>query len=103
MLVRIGKPAVEPLLARLHDPRPKYVQELAWVLGQIGDPRAVESLVRLLSSKNLWERWVAASSLGYIGDERATPALIERLRDHSTTVRFAVVGALGDCGDSTAI
>jgi WD40 repeat protein len=49
-LARIGEPAVGPLIAALKDERADLRHLAAWALGKIGDTRAVEPLIPVLSS-----------------------------------------------------
>ena len=50
-LAMIGEPAVEPLIAALEKKDANLRQLAAWALGQIGDTRAVEPLIPVLSSR----------------------------------------------------
>ena len=50
--VGIGKPAVQPLIGVLKDPKANVRQNAAEVLGQIGDPRAIEPLTVLLQNED---------------------------------------------------
>lgn len=72
-------------------------------LGELGDKRAVQPLIRMLDDRNQWVRVVAAEALGQIGSRAATPALILSLGDDSIWVRRASVVALGQIGDEEAI
>jgi HEAT repeat protein len=92
-LTRLGAPAVEPLLAVVVNLRPgennpsilsvhKSWPEAVLVLGQIGDPRAVEPLLAVfhdLSASgwpNGWgRRAILVKTLGRIGDPRALTVL----------------------------
>ena len=47
-LVRIGKPAVEPLIFELRDRHYAVRMKAAWALGMIGDKRAVEPLLQVI-------------------------------------------------------
>ncbi|MCJ7657659.1 MAG: HEAT repeat domain-containing protein, partial [Anaerolineales bacterium] len=46
--IDIGEPAVEPLVAALKDKDEDVSRSVAEVLGQIGDPHAVELLINIL-------------------------------------------------------
>ncbi|MDL1902704.1 HEAT repeat domain-containing protein [Anaerolineae bacterium CFX9] len=75
-------------------------------LGYMGDERATEALIAILSDRlNTSEqlRDVSAEALGRIGDRRAYDALIEALMDESEWVRRAAAVALGELGDNRAI
>jgi len=53
-------------------------RNVCWVLGEIGDPKAVEALLREVRDARDWEvRYYSALSLGKIGDSRAVPVLKE--------------------------
>jgi HEAT repeat protein len=56
--------------------------------------KAVESLVRGLSSKKHWVRWEAAKALGQIGDKAAARALVKALEDNEFDVRWLAAEAL---------
>ncbi len=62
-LAMIGEPAVEPLLAALAVKNQCDWQGVAWALGQIGDKRAVEPLINLLSSHYSHHRKAAQEAL----------------------------------------
>lgn len=85
--------AVEPLIDALDDRR--EVREVAILsLGRIGDPVAVDSLIKRLKDGNWDLRSSAAKALGQICDLRAVEPLIESLRDKSETVRWVAANAL---------
>ncbi len=96
-IVKYGASAVAPLLEELKTPT-TYQASVAWILGEIGDKKAIDSLVVVLKTGRYSERREAAVALGKIGDTRA----FEPLRDALDTVpRGAVVG-LGLLGDRPA-
>lgn len=76
-LIEIGKPAVPLLMdALLHDQDFWVRRYSAETLGCIGDPIAVDSLIRALSDSKDYVVMEACVSLGQIGDERAVKPLI---------------------------
>lgn len=86
-LVKIGLPAVEPLIMALKGTRSRGrgktidIQNLVVkALGEIGDPRAVEPLIKALDSDQLMS---CIGALGKIGDPRAVEPLIDVLRNKS--------------------
>jgi|ERR1700722_397187 HEAT repeat protein len=128
-LVKIGTPAVEPLIAALKDPR-WYVRESAVdALGEINDPRVIEPLIAVLNDMPSVQsaakaalikigvpaveqlisalkdadarvrRWNAASVLGEIKDPRAVEPLIAALNDTDYIVRRTAVSSLGEIKD----
>ncbi len=95
-LVKINKPAVEPLIIALKDEKWYDVRwRVAQALGKIGDSRAVEPLMIALKDGKWPVRYKAAQALGEIGDERAIPALEEALKSKNKRgVRKAIIEAL---------
>jgi HEAT repeat protein len=75
----------------------------ASALGQIGDSRAVEPLIAVLSDADAGVRHNAASALGQIGDPRAVEPLIGVLSDSVVYVRCCTVESLGQIGDPDAV
>jgi len=95
--VKLGEPAVEPLINALKD------KEAAEALVKIGDERAVEPLINALKDEDSSVRWEAAGALGEIGDERAVEPLINALKDEASGVRWEAAEALGEIGDERAV
>jgi HEAT repeat protein len=56
-------------------------------LGEIGDSRAVELLITLLTDKDVIVRYSAAKALGAMGDSRAFAPLVQLLHDPSEMVK----------------
>ena len=102
-LVKMGQPAVEPLITALHDPRPLVRMNAAEALGQIKDARAVEPLIAVLSDSQASLRKFAARALGQLGDARAVEPLLAALRDPEWNMRTEVIEALGRLGDVRAV
>jgi len=131
-IAKIGAPAVEPLLARLQDPKPRVRARAAEVLGRIGDARAVGPLVDLLKQAQPEEpaaneenapaapkpdtdenaapaaeetpdvRHAAAAALGKLGAPAVDP-LLACLVENDTEVCGRAVDALGQIGDARAV
>jgi HEAT repeat protein len=95
-LTQIGEHAVIPLLAALKHKHTRLVA--ARVLGDIGDPRAVEPLITALEDERHTVRQAAALSLGQIGDSRAKVPLSALLQDNALQVSRAAVEALDKMG-----
>ena len=96
----LGDPEALPGLIATLDPevahRPR--RDAVHLLGNLGDPRAVEPLLALLEDPRLRRR--AAIALGRIGDRRALEPLVGLLEDNDqSSVRDAVARALGQIGD----
>lgn len=99
-LVRIGKPAVEPLIAALNDDVPAIRTGAAEVLGKIKDGRATEPLIQALEDETGRVREKAAEALGRIKDGRAVEPLIQALKDETWGVREKAIEALAKIGKS---
>ncbi len=102
-LREMGNAAVPYLIRALHHKESEVLGVLAWALGSIGDPLAVEPLIQELSSEYEEVRENAAWALGSIGDPRAVEPLIKVLDDTSPRVRENTAWALGTIADPQAI
>jgi HEAT repeat protein len=104
-LVRIGKPAVEPLsVALLRHPRPRVRENSAIVLGKIKDMESIGPLIMALrTDKSYQVRMWSAEALGKMAETwpisslgDAVQALIEALKDIDPNVRQKSAYALGN-------
>jgi len=86
-LVKIGRPAVEPLRAAIKSKNDSVKWQTVAILGLINDSNATETLSQTLESNNSTVRYWAAASLGQIKDNRSRDALISVLGDGNETVR----------------
>ncbi|MDH5362206.1 MAG: HEAT repeat domain-containing protein, partial [Aigarchaeota archaeon] len=102
-LVRIGTPAVGPVIEALRNEGDGVRWELVVTLRRIGDARAVEPLVQALKDEDRRVRHEAVQALGEIGDARALEPLAEALKDAHNTVRMSAADALGTIGDARAV
>lgn len=93
-IVRLGKPAVEPLIQVLKDEHWEVRLKAAEALGKIKDPKAVEPLIQALKDGNDSVRQKVAFALGDIGNARALEALTQAKEDKSWFVRQAAKAAL---------
>ena len=121
VLIKIGEPVVGPLIkAATHLIDAGAVQEwkiemlgqreviqcwglcqIATALGEIGDARAVEILIKIISDENAdWEcgSMEAAKAIGKIGDERAVEPLVKLLENEDWGVRESTEEALKKLG-----
>jgi HEAT repeat protein len=132
-LVKMGKPAVEPLIQAMKD-KNRYVRKgAAYVFFETGDARAVEPLVKALGDEyddvckvvgdalvkigapavepliqasqdeNKDVRRKAVEALVKIEDERAVEPLIQALQDDDFVVRREAAEALVKIGDARAV
>ena len=102
---KIGKPAVNPLIAGLRDKDPLVRSQAVQALGVIGDPRAVEPLILVLNDKDPLIQRQAIKALGRIKDPRAVGPLIVVLTnsDRKPHVRMSAAEVLGMIGDESAV
>ncbi|MEG4319893.1 MULTISPECIES: HEAT repeat domain-containing protein [unclassified Microcoleus] len=101
---------VERLNQQNNDPFLYYEpkEEVARILGELGDTRAVPVLIAALKDDchNNWDyqtKVSAAKALGQLKDEQATYPLIEALQDNKDEVRQMAVWPLGEIGDLKAV
>lgn len=108
-----GEPKVEKLKERnnvkglikaLEYKKYAYVRmRAARALGEIGDQRAIEPLMRALSDSDRDVRKEAARVLGEIGDQRVVEPLIKALSDSNWDVHIEAAKALGKIKDQRAV
>lgn len=95
-LIRIGKPAVEPLQQILSHAEDLNAIAAAYALGRIAHPAAAPALIQALYHRHDEVRRQSAIALGRIKALMAVPDLIAALEDNDAPVRVAVVNALGE-------
>ncbi len=111
-MIHIGEPAVEPLIEALKDPRfmpsanqgDTYRHVLIGGLQGIGDKRAADPLLKLISDKDFGKDAVLA--LGAIGDTKAVPFLLDELERQKLKERnhiASIASTLGKLGDKRAV
>jgi HEAT repeat protein len=101
--VKIGTPAVKPLIAALKDKDENVRKQAAYALGKIGDAQAVEPLSAALEDNDARVRRGAAEALRKIGDAQAVEPLIAALKDNDARVRKNAAEALGELGGAQAV
>ncbi|TKB80831.1 MAG: HEAT repeat domain-containing protein [Nitrospira sp.] len=82
-LLRIGEPSVLPLIGKMKSENPALRAEVAWGLGMLRDPRAVEALAAASEDEAAEVRRNAVMALGLIRDARAVEPLLKALADDS--------------------
>ncbi len=102
-LLRIGAAAVGPLIDALKNQDHDRRADAAWILGRIGGPKAVGPLVGALEDRNARVRAEAAMALGNMGNAMAVPPLIEALRNTDSYVSSRAAWHLGNLGDPRAV
>jgi HEAT repeat protein len=121
-LVKIGKPAVEPLIAALKNENWAIRAGAVKVLDEIKDTRAVEPLSALLKDENSSVREVAANTLfewvmhkwvahrdinditkDIIKNTRSVEFLIIALKDENSTIQWYAANILGKIKDKKVV
>ncbi|KAK9316415.1 armadillo-type protein [Lipomyces starkeyi] len=88
--------SVDALITGLNDPSALFRHEIAYVFGQLCDPRSVNALVQVLrnESEEGMVRHEAAEALGSIATDDVMPVLQKFLQDKERVVRESAVVAL---------
>lgn len=73
ILVKIGEPALEPLIKALENDNLDIRMEAARVLGRIGNKKALDPLISALKDENVNFRKEVASAIDKIIDKSRTP------------------------------
>ncbi|HTQ30640.1 MAG TPA: HEAT repeat domain-containing protein, partial [Opitutaceae bacterium] len=102
-LVKLGAPAVAPLVDCLKDEDSGQRQGAAEALGELNDKRAVGPLIGCLQDDILEVRQSAARALGQLGDKRAVGPLINIFKNDEVQIKVAAAEALGALGDDQAV
>lgn len=100
-LVNIGPPAVDRLIDSLQDDNAAKTRSCAWILGRIGDERAIPHLVSALGHPDRYVRREAIDSLAAM-DTAAVLPLTQAFRDGETPVRHCAMEALWMIGAPAA-
>src|SRR5205085_11390941 len=104
-LIRIGEPAIEPIVARLqHEDDVDVRLSLVNLLGDLRNQHSYDVLVSLLATEpDINVASSIVSSLGKYRDASALPHLMRVLQRDDLWLKFHVVEALGEIGDRSAL
>lgn len=102
-LEEIGQPAVSPLLEYVNHASRVQKLFIISILGDIGDGRAVETILDSLSDPDSSIRANAAEALGKLTAKDAIPRLILVLKDDDYSVRNHAAEALGRLRANAAV
>ncbi len=101
-LIALGRPAVSELLEALEDELWVVREAAAQALGLIGDPRAIEPLLRKAKAdRDMGVRESCIKALGEFGDARSIDMLVEAIKDPTT--RLAATEAMSKIKDITVL
>lgn len=101
-------PIIIELLEKIKDPYhplPRQLLETSiWTLGEIGDPQAIPSLIKLLDNVFYKIQASAAIALASIGAEEAVGPIWQLIKDENTPqfVKISGIEALGKIGNQEA-
>jgi HEAT repeat protein len=102
-LAEMGGLAVPVLLTRVGNADGAVRRTAAMVLGEIGDPRAIQPLILALSDEDIGVRQSAAEALGALKADAAIPSLVKLLQDPSPVVRSSALTGLDRMGTPAAL
>jgi HEAT repeat protein len=102
-LVKIGKPAVKPLIEILKNEDPAMRMSAAEILGKIGDVRALRPLVALLEDEDATVRIYVINALGELRSESALKPLLKFVSDEDPEARKSLAEALGKIDNNMAL
>jgi hypothetical protein len=102
-LVFLGKKDISTLVRGLSDSRWYLVRNIIYILRKIGDPKAVDYLLRASGHSDPRVRKEMLRALGEIGGEKAAAAVGECLDDPEPFVRTSAARALGTIGIEKAM
>ncbi|SRR5258708_4037142 len=83
--------------------KPEMLSETILALGNSGDPRALEPLVKLLQGKDYWIPGDAARALGYLGRPEAEPHLLDALAKGKGWLQVNACAAIGRIGTNRSL
>jgi len=95
ILAEIGKSAYEKFLPSLRHSQWFVVRNIAYILGRVGNPRAVPNMAAAFAHKDYRVRREIAHALGMIGGHDAVNLLIKAMGDEHLEVRCNAVTGLG--------
>lgn len=87
VLIMLGEPAVDALIAELNHPEPYTRSIIIEALSKIGDKRAIQAINQKLDDPSKLVQVTAAASLYAMGDKSHSKTIIDALDDTSSEVR----------------
>lgn len=92
-------PDIEGAIRLLKSEDEQLRQFVAYLLGQAGDPRAIEPLIDTLQDEHIGVRGAAANALGMLGDSLVIPYLKPLLKQSNPQLTVWVAFALTRLGE----
>jgi HEAT repeat protein len=99
-MTNLPTPDIDGAISLLESDDVQIRQFTAYLLGQAGDRRAVEPLIRALSDDHPGVRGAAANALGQLGDPIAVPHLLGLVGDDNRQIAVWAAFALTRLGES---
>ena len=96
-LETLGECAVDPLIDRVASDNPTLRHHATRVLGKIGDPRALDSILRMASEGSVHDRWAGIGvASAFPADDRSLALLGDGLSAPDRQTRTQVAKSLGN-------
>jgi len=102
ILITLGKKDIQSLAKGLYDSRWYVVRNIIYILGKIGDKKAVDHLVKTVNHSDLRVRKEVIKALGELGTQGVLQTLKECLDDPDVQIRTAAARALGSVKSAAA-
>jgi HEAT repeat protein len=94
VLIELGQDSPEVFFPYLSDSRWYIVRNIAFILSRIGDPRALDAVVSIISHKEPRVRKEVLNCLAMTPDPRAKTYVLKFLRDSSSALRIRALQVL---------
>lgn len=102
-LIRIGEPAIPPIVSMLKDERWYVIRNMVAILGELGSKSSVPGLRRTASHPDERVRKETIRALSRIKGREAESVIISLIYDKSQVIRKQAIQALGTMKSQTAV
>jgi len=103
ILIQLGKFSVYPLMSVFREMDHNVKKFIIDILGEIGDRRSTQFLIKVLKEKNENVRLAGVEALGKLKDVQVVPYFLKLLDDKSSLFNFTIIKSLEMIGDPRAI
>lgn len=101
-LISLGKKDIQSLAKGLYDSRWYVVRNIIYILGKIGDKKAVDYLIKTVNHSDIRVRKEVIKALGELGTSGVLQTLKECLDDPEVQIRTSTARALGSIRSAAA-
>ncbi|MBI5206090.1 MAG: HEAT repeat domain-containing protein [Nitrospirae bacterium] len=101
-LIALGKKDIQSLAKGLYDSRWYVVRNIIYILGKIGDKKAVDYLIKTVNHSDIRVRKEVIKALGELGTSGVLQTLKECLDDPEVQIRTSTARALGSIRSAAA-